>query len=185
MIAPNAIYHIYNQGNNREKIFFQERNYIYFLDKAKVQIQKHADILCYCLMPNHYHFLIQTKESAANNIKVGSVEMPEILNSIRNFQSTYTKGVNKQEGRSGALFRPKAKLKVVENADENYPFIAFHYIHQNPLKAALVSKMEDWKYSSFNEYLKGEDGVCNSRLAKDVIDFGNEDFYKQSYSIIY
>ncbi|MGB0430889.1 MAG: transposase [Bacteroidia bacterium] len=185
MIEPNAIYHIYNQGNNREKVFFQERNYTYFLEKVKVQIQKHADILSYCLMPNHYHFLVHTKESAAKTVKVGSVEMPEILNAIRNFQSTYTKGINKQESRSGALFRPKAKLKIVESADENYPFIAFHYIHQNPLKAGLVSKLEDWPYSSFNEYYKGIEGICNTMLAQEIIDFGNEDFYEQSYAIIY
>ena len=52
------IYHIYNQGNNRQKIFFRDANYLYFLNKIRKHILPHADILAWCLMPNHFHLMI-------------------------------------------------------------------------------------------------------------------------------
>lgn len=158
---------------------------VYFLTKANHYLRPHCDILAFCLMPNHFHFLIYTKESAIEEVKLGALTVNRFAAALRQLQSTYTKAINKQESRSGSLFRQKAKVKLVENKDKNYPFIAFHYIHQNPMKAGLVTKMEDWPYSSFNEYWQGEDGVCNKELARDVIDFGDDDFYEQSYAVIY
>ena len=52
------LYHIYNQGNNRQKIFFSNDNYLYFLTKFKEHILPHADILAWCLMPNHFHLMV-------------------------------------------------------------------------------------------------------------------------------
>ena len=111
--------------------------------------------------------------------------MNKLSVSIQHLQSGYTKGINKQEGRTGSLFRQKAKLKLVETRDKNYPFIAFHYIHQNPMKAGLVAKMENWPHSSFNEYWRNQKGICNKELTREIIDFGDEGFYEQSYGVIY
>lgn len=185
MVEANKIYHFFNQGNNRELIFYQARNYQFFLDKAKHYLNPLCDILAYCLMPNHFHFLVYTRPKATIAISQGSVAMNKFSSSIQHLQSGYTKAINKQENRTGSLFRQRAKVKLVENTYNNYPFIAFHYIHQNPIKAELVGKMEDWPYSSFNEYWKNEIGVCNKELAREVIDFGNDDFYEQSYGVIY
>ena len=62
IIEPNHIYHIYNQGNNRQKIFFNRENYLYFLKKVKQHILPYADILAWCLMPNHFHLLVAVRE---------------------------------------------------------------------------------------------------------------------------
>lgn len=51
---PNAIYHIYNQGNNRQQVFFREENYLYCLRKMRKYLLPYGDLLCYCLMPNHF-----------------------------------------------------------------------------------------------------------------------------------
>jgi putative transposase len=56
------IYHIYNQGNNRQKIFFKRENYFFFLQKLELHVLPYADILAWCLMPNHFHFMIYLKE---------------------------------------------------------------------------------------------------------------------------
>ena len=185
MIEANQIYHFFNQGNNKERIFFQDRNMAYFLNKVNHYLSPHCDILAYCLMPNHFHFLIHTQASAVVEVNQGSVTMNKLSASIQQLQSSYTKAINKQENRTGSLFRQKAKVKPVGNKDKNYPFIAFHYIHQNPMKAGLVAKMEDWSYSSFNEYWKNFDGIYNKELAREVIDFGDDEFYEQSYGVIY
>jgi putative transposase len=57
------IYHIYNQGNNRQKIFFREENYYFFLQKIKRYILPYADILAWCLMPNHFHLMVLVNET--------------------------------------------------------------------------------------------------------------------------
>jgi len=52
------LYHIYNQGNNRQKIFFSRENYLFFLNKIKTHILPHADIVAWCLLPNHFHLMV-------------------------------------------------------------------------------------------------------------------------------
>lgn len=56
------IYHIYNQGNNRQKIFFNRENYLFFLKKIKTHITPYADIMAWCLMPNHFHLMVLVNE---------------------------------------------------------------------------------------------------------------------------
>jgi putative transposase len=57
-----SLYHIYNQGNNRQKIFFSQENYLFFLRKIKIHVLPYADILAWCLMPNHFHLMVWVKE---------------------------------------------------------------------------------------------------------------------------
>lgn len=53
------IYHIYNQGNNRQRIFFDRENYLFFLRKMREHLLPHVNILAYCLMPNHFHWMVE------------------------------------------------------------------------------------------------------------------------------
>ncbi|MEO6638491.1 MAG: hypothetical protein ABIN25_09450 [Ginsengibacter sp.] len=69
--------------------------------------------------------------------------------------------------------------------DKNYGFIAFQYIPQNPLKAKLVARMEDWTYSSFSDYLQLRKGtLCGQELAFELIGFDRENFAEESYKLI-
>ena len=52
------IYHIYNQGNNKQRLFFNRDNYLFFLRKIKVHLLPYVDILAWCLMPNHFHLMV-------------------------------------------------------------------------------------------------------------------------------
>lgn len=58
IFEPYQIYHIYNQGNNKQKIYYSDENYIFFLRKIKKHILPFADILAWCLMPNHFHLMV-------------------------------------------------------------------------------------------------------------------------------
>ena len=57
----NHIYHIYNRGNNSQNIFFTRDNYLFFLEKIRKHILPYADVLAWCLMPNHFHLMVYVK----------------------------------------------------------------------------------------------------------------------------
>ena len=208
---------MYNQGNNHQKIFFDKRNYEFFLNKLETYVRPYADILAYCLMPNHFHFMVLVNElevevaSASKGFASSETfakPSPEVevasarkgfapsetfakpsprkrtLNqSIGIMLRSYTSAINKQEKRSGALFRQSTKAQCVTcpakeipnfymidgittsyniPIEKQYPQICFDYIHKNPVKAGLVKSMEDWKFSSAAAYFnKKENGIVN------------------------
>ena len=197
-LISNHLYHIYNQGNNREKLFYTNDNYIYFLQKIRKEVQPFGHILAWCLMPNHFHFLIGTDATSVQKLQLGNIEISRLSNAFRSIESSYTRAINKQEHRSGSLFHQKTKAKCLteeafdfEDATQKhapdflnlYPLVCFNYIHQNPAKAGLVGKMEDWEFSSFKDYIGLRKGsLCDQELAKRWIGIGevdlNRDFLK-------
>ncbi len=168
------IYHIYNRGNNKQNIFFNEGNYLYFLRKMRKYIHPHCDLLAWVLMPNHFHLLIHADERTVqpkNDVPISGNPLSE---GMRLMLSSYTKGINKQQGFSGNLIRQNTLSKCVFDKSEdtvNYVSTCFTYIHQNPIRAGFVSNMEDWEYSSYKDYAGLRNGtLCNRNLAEELID---------------
>ena len=183
IIIANDIYHIYNQGNNREKLFYGDEDYIRFLKLCRKYISPNCDILAYCLMPNHFHFLIYANENSAGIRQVGHLNLCELSNGFRVLQSTYAQYINSRENRTGSLFRQKIKAKSLDNGDENYGWIAFNYIHLNPLKAGLVEDLKYWEFSSFLDYAGLRNGtICNKQLAFELIGIDTKNFIRDTYS---
>lgn len=184
-LVENQLYHFYNQGNNQQPIFFNRENYLFFLQKVRKHILPHCKVLCYCLMPNHFHFMIYTTADSVKAREVGTLSLTALSNGFRQFQSSYTQAINKQEGRSGSLFRQKTKYKILEHSDAHHPFICFNYIHQNPLSAQLVNRMEDWEFSSFRDYISLRTGsLCDQQLATELLDLDKNKLYDESYKVI-
>ncbi|MDZ4845451.1 MAG: transposase [Chitinophagales bacterium] len=185
VFEPSCLYHVYNRGNNRQEIFFNRENYLFFLRKARTHLLPFCDILCYCLMPNHFHFLISTKEMLPHN---------QLNNAIGILLRSYTRAINKQENRYGSLFQQDTKAKELLQSsggskppDDCYPLTCFNYIHQNPMIAGLSPKMEDWEFSSFKDYAGERKGtLCNQTLARQLFDLPNDrnEFYRMSYALI-
>ena len=173
----NTLYQVYNRGNNAQKIFFNYGNYIYFLKKINDHLLKHCDLLAYCLIPNHFHFLIASKENIQDN---------SINKAIQIILSSYSQAINKQENRTGSLFQQHTKAKSLEN-NTQHAEICFHYIHQNPLRAGLVRAIENWEFSSAKSYaLTRNDKICNlekARLLLNIPENGSE-FLKLSNQVI-
>ncbi len=184
------IYHIYNQGNNRRKIFFERENYLFFLRKVKIYVLPYADILAWCLMPNHFHFMVRVKASQgltihAENSQPLTHKARTFNNSIGIMLRSYTRAINKQEGASGSLFRQLTKAQCIDcpkgispswfvengitvgkvHPEFDYPKVCFDYIHQNPVKAGLVESTTDWEFSSAMDYAGLRKG---SLINKDV-----------------
>lgn len=102
--------------------------------------------------------------------------MPAITNGFRLLQSSYAKGINKQEDRTGNLFQQKTKAKLV-SGEEDYSNTAFFYIHQNPVAAGLANVAEDWRYSSFIDYTWRRTGpLCNKARAIELLGLSTIDF---------
>jgi putative transposase len=150
-------YHIYNRGEKQQSIFFERENYLYFLRLLKkFLVQFDIGIICYCLMPNHFHFLLRPNQD--DNV---SEFMSRLLNA-------YVKAVNKRYSRSGRLFAERFKCIYIDK--ESYLIHLCRYIHLNPLKAKLVSNLRDWPFSNYLEFI----GLRKGSLF-------NEDFFRTSF----
>jgi len=132
-IEKDHIYHIYNQGNNRQKIFFRRENYLFFLGKMKEYILPYGDIMAWCLMPNHFHWMVYIKETTIIVSNEGVTKSTDgvtlshpvsktnpVSSKTRSFNDSiaillrsYTRAVNKQETNSGALFREATKAECL------------------------------------------------------------------------
>lgn len=186
---PSQIYHVYNRGNNKQLIFFSERNYLYFLQKVKAEWKNYADVLCYCLMPNHFHFMLLPNEEGCKQIMLAGKEtnMQNLSKAIGKTLSSYTKAINLQNKTTGNLFQKKTKAKLLSDQDismgqftnRDYVQTCFHYIHQNPLKAKLVNSLKDWAYSSCLDYYFERNGtLCNKNMAIKLIGLSESDLKK-------
>ncbi|MEO6695785.1 MAG: transposase [Ignavibacteria bacterium] len=175
------LYHIYNRGNNRQQIFFKYENYLYFLGKVRKLILPNCDILSYCLLPNNFQFLISANSKTISHDEKGRNFLSE---GFRHLLSSYAKGINVQEKRTGSLFTQNTHGDNV-NIKSSQALECLMYIHQTPIKTKLVDKMEDWVFSSFKDYCGFRRGtICNKDLAFKLFDICTEDFYSLSYKIL-
>ena len=147
-----VFYHIYNRGNNREKIFFEEENYHYFLRQYQKYLSNHVETYAYCLMPNHFHFAIRIKETSEAFEVSQSTKLTPLEKAFRDFFISYAKSINKRYNRTGSLFQYKFKRKPVTKP--TYLMRLILYIHANPVDAKLCSNFEDWHFSSYNAVLR-------------------------------
>ena len=179
-IAAGEIYHIYNQGNNRETIFYSHENYITFLQLYRKFIFPFCKTLAYCLMPNHYHFLIYATSDSERVKRLGNIDTCELSNGFRLLQSTYASYINRERTRTGSLFKQKAQAKSMHDGGKHYELIAFRYIHQNPAKDKLVKDLRNWPYSSYGDYANIRNGtLCDKELAATLIGFDIYNFVKE------
>lgn len=169
-LISGEFYHIYNRGNNKQYIFFNDNNYLFFLNKVREQIYPFANIICYCLMPNHFHFIVQANEKSIKERKsFGGKPMQEFAYRIGILLSSYSQAINKQNKTTGSLFQQKTKAKIlceeIDGKKENYLENCFFYIHSNPVKAGLVKDLNDWPYSSYLDYIGQRKGaLCNKEI---------------------
>jgi len=133
-------------------------------------------------MPNHFHFLIHANNNTVKIIKESPLKINALTEGFRLLLSSYTQGINIQQNRTGNLFQQKTKVKCVSEGDEHYGYTTFQYIHQNPYKAKLVTKIEDWEFSSFVDYAGLRNGkICNIELGTLLFDLSKNNFLQDRY----
>ena len=182
-LHPDNIYHVFNRAVGNEKLFRQERNYEFFLSKYLKHILPIADTYSYCLLPNHFHFLIRMK--CLENIEAHYLKMKKdkkfsleivpdfLMERFSNLFNSYTKAYNKIYDRKGALFIDY--LKRVELKDEAQFGATIFYIHKNPVHHQYRKKIDEWKWSSYPSLISASP---TNLLRSDVINwFGDEEAF--------
>lgn len=170
IFRANEIYHIFNRGNQKQNVFLEESDYLNFLKRIKIvtgqiisthlritPLPKNAfTIICYCLMPNHFHLMIK------QNTDLG---IDRLLTKIC---TSYAMYFNRKYEKVGNLFQDAFKAKVLEN--DSYLTYLSAYIHNNP------QNTQNYPYSSFLDYCGLRDGtICDKSL---LLGFFNNDRQK-------
>ena len=180
-LTTNQIYHIFNRGVNKNDIFFSQKDYNRFLAAAKHYIIKNSkfsyekspvdnneandpvslasgpkiEILAYCLMPNHFHFLIKQLIDSG------------ITMYMRRFMNSYVHYVNVKNKRLGPLFQGRFK-NVLVDSDEQLLHVS-RYIHLNPLVSNLVANLDDYPWSSYLTYTSSaEDRFISPQIISNM-----------------
>jgi len=167
-LQPGLFYHLHARGNNRENIFIEERNYAYFLALYTKHFAPVADTYAYCLMRNHFHFLVQLHEPREAISKPqqtpGVSENPWGLSQrFSNFLNAYAKAINRAYNRTGSLFQNRFGREVVDS--DAYFLNLVAYIHRNPQHHHFVDDFREWPYSSYHTLLSEKE----SRLSRDEV----------------
>ncbi len=138
-LSANHYYHLFNRGVGRQPIFLCDENWGYFLTRVRHYFRPElVDVVAYCLMPTHYHFLLHVKTDDFSK----RVMQP--------FGVSYTKAINRQQERVGPLFQGPFQAVWVDK--DEYLVHLSRYIHLNPVAAGLVAQPAAWAFSSYRDY---------------------------------
>lgn len=186
-LVTGELYHIFNRGSDKRQIFVQPRDhkrfcqtfYYYQFQGPKPKFSnfnkeslttfkffpdsKLVEILCYCLMPNHFHFMVrQLKDSGI------SIFLSQLSNS-------YTKYFNTKYKRVGPLLQGAFKAVLVETDDQLIHLS--RYIHLNPIVAGITKSLEEYPWSSYKEYTQSGNVLCSTEEISNF--FPSKEKYKE------
>ena len=166
-------YHIYSRGIDRCTIFFEERNYDFFMKRWVRYVEPAAETYAYALLRNHFHGLIRTRTPEeqeawrAQTLRVSDtrrvLKVLQPSQQIGNMLNSYAKAINETYGRTGSLFQHP--FGRIEATTETYLRNLVTYIHQNPQRHGLVDDFRLWPYSSYDA-LRSEK---QTRLKRDDV----------------
>ncbi|MBN1398089.1 MAG: transposase [Bacteroidetes bacterium] len=138
--SADNYYHIYNRGNRKQRIFFEDENYDFFLRKLHKYFDPDGiEIISYCLMPNHYHLIVYL--SKGTNFSA----------IMQKLTISYVRSINKWTSSAGHLFQSNYGALSID--DSAYLTHACRYIHLNPVIAQLVKEPHEWRYSDYSDWI--------------------------------
>ena len=147
---PGCYYHLFNRGAHRQSIFRQEADYFSVLQRMKAAARLYQiAVIAYCLMPNHYHFLVRQD---------GPQRAGRLAQSVFN---GYSNAFNQRYAHQGTLFAGPYQALLVEN-DRHLRHVC-RYIHGNPVKDGFALAPELWPYSNYLEWIGQRQGTLVDR----------------------
>jgi len=165
-----GFFHIMVQGIKKEKIFYKDEYKEKYIQLMKFFIKKQeVELVSYCVMSNHVHIIVYTED------------IKELTIFMKKLNTTYAINYNKMENRVGYVFRNRFESKEIYNQD--YLTKCIKYIHMNPVKAEIVKIEQDYRYSSYNDYIN-KNGIVTKELLRKI--FNSEyDYLKEFLKIEY
>lgn len=139
---PGAMYHIISRGNRKSALFYDDQDlqtYLTILEKTKLKFPFYLH--AYCLMTNHTHLQLETMEHPISDI-------------MKRINSLYAIYFNKRHDLNGHVFQGRFGSRLIET--RGYLLDVSRYIHLNPVEAEMVSRPEDYPWSSYRSYITGE-----------------------------
>jgi putative transposase len=141
VLGPDLLYHVIVRGNRRETIFLDHADYETYLRRLAVYRARYAVRLhAYCLMPNHVHLVLRTTALPLDRF-------------MQCLQQSYTQRFNRRYAQVGHVFQGRYKALLCET--DEYLVTLVRYVHQNPVRAGLTARAEDYPYSGQRAYLGG------------------------------
>ncbi len=159
-------YHVYNRGNNREDIFIEHDNYRYFLSLLKKYLTPIVVFYSYCLLPNHFHFIIKIKEQGELPVEYTNGKK-KLHQPFSNLFNAYTKAINKRHQRRGSLFQEHLKRKEVTSDEYLQQLIV--YVNTNPTHHELAD-YDRYMFSSYQALISDKPTLINRRDVIDLFD---------------
>ncbi|TAD88162.1 MAG: hypothetical protein EAY75_05545 [Bacteroidetes bacterium] len=159
-IETNIIYHVYNRAIGQAQSFLEDADYHRFLGTISSKLLPVSEIYAYCLLSNHYHFMLKVTSQPLHFSKA----MGEL-------GVSYAKWFNQKYSRQGALFiSPFKRLALA--SDIELAWLPW-YIHRNPLHHGVTQHWADYKWSSFSAYATGKPTKLNTNFLLDF--YGGRD----------
>lgn len=153
--SPTGYYHVMMRGNNKERIFNYNAEKLYFIEQLKDQVEKgNIKIAAYCIMNNHVHLLLHS-------------ELENMVEALKWVNTKFAIYYNKKYERVGHVFQGRFKSEVIDS--EGYLIRAIRYIHNNPVKAKIVTKAEDYYWSSYKEYIKEKNNLIDTEEKEMIL----------------
>jgi putative transposase len=163
IVGSGYPHHIVQRGNNKEKVFLGRKDYETYLSfLEKYSEKKEASILAYCLMQNHVHLLVRPTENDG------------LAKLMQGVTLCYTQYFNRKEGRTGRLWECRYHSTVVDG--DSYLWTVSKYIENNPVRAGIAKRPEDYSYSSAKAHILGKKDPL---LKEPLLDKGELDAYKE------
>lgn len=156
VVVPDCPHHIIQRGNRRQDVFFCEEDYLEYLDLISYWCwQEGVDIWNYCLMTNHVHLIVTPREHSNLSRAIGEAH------------KRYTRHINFRENWRGYLWQGRFSSFPME---ENYLLAASAYVELNPVRAGMVKKPWDYRWSSVHAYLSGQsDGIVTLQPLRSMV----------------
>lgn len=154
-------YHVIVRGNNRDRIFVHAGQKKFYLNLLKKQnTDKLIDVAAYCLMDNHVHLIVKA-------------EPDNLVKAMKSLNTTYAMNFNRHTEGIGHVFQDRYRSEAIN--DERYLLQVVRYIHNNPVKAKMVKRAEDYNWSSYNEYIKGNSNI-SAQQKEFIMGYFNNSF---------
>lgn len=194
LLLPNSVYHICTHAINNNNFFKENENYGFFLIKYQKYIYPIAETYTYCLLPNHFHFVIKFKKEKAllehfnkapddeatskvtDKVPFIEADLPGLLSQqFSNLFNAYTKSFNKKYNRRGTLF--ERNFRRYKITDRHYFKTAILYVLTNPVHHGFTNDFKDWAFTAYWEMFYEEAPYLINRDTVFTV-FNNKDHFK-------